>query len=142
MKKSKAILHTDLVGKDWLYQGTAYHIIKVENNGTRIITDKRTWTFGDEEERDYWLASIEPTDPPAQTNLPAKGRAEYLPINITADINSTDIFSKMLGELEFDFNEMKTKPEYVPVAKQRANQVNTMTNLVKTRIALERLNRA
>ena len=60
---------------------------------------------------------------------------------VRADASSDDLFAKMLGELVDDFDKMKKDPDYVSVAKQRANHVNTMNNLVKTKIALERLNR-
>lgn len=138
--KSRPILHTELAGKDWLYHGNHYHVTKVEANGTKIITDKRTFTFLSEVERDYFLAELTPSE-----SLPAAERPktnQQHGLIIKADKESDDIFTQMLGELKADFDKMKDDPEYVKIAKQRANQVNTMTNLVKTKIQLERLNRS
>lgn len=136
---SKIILHTDLQGKDWMYNNNIYHVLAVEDNGTRIVTDKRTFKFSSEEERDYFLATLLPADVPP-TAPPAKYQNGSGGVSIVADKDSPDLFIKMLGELQEDFDKMKEDPSYVPVAKQRANQVNTMTNLVKTKIALEKLN--
>lgn len=137
---SKIIYHTDLPGKDWMYNGNIYHVLKTEDNGTRIVTDKRTFKFASEEERDYFLATLLPADVP-EASPPAKYQNGHS-VSILADKNSPDIFIKMLGELQDDFDKMKEDPSYMPVARQRANQVNAMTNLVKTKIALEKLNRS
>ena len=135
----KIIRHIDLKGRDWEYNGATYHVLEVENDGTRIITDKRIFNFGTNEERDYFLASLRATEVP-HASPPAKYGSNNK-VSIVADTNSDDIFSKMLGELEADFYKMKEDPGYVKIAKQRANQVNTMTNMIKTKIQLERLNR-
>lgn len=140
--KRKVIRHTDIAGKDFLYHGNQYHITKAEKDGMRIITDKRIFNFYSEKERDYFLAELLPTESLPTAADPALSRNRGYGAILKADKNSDDIFIRMLGELEEDFETMKQNPEYVKVAKQRANHVNTMTNLVKTKIALEKLNRS
>jgi hypothetical protein len=136
MKKKDIILHTDLKGKDWMYHGNIYHVLEVQDNGTRIITDKRTWTFGTDDERDYFLAELLPCETP---KLPASSKQRPV-IAFVADAKSEDLFAAMLGEMKADFDDIKTKPDYVKQAAQRCRQVTTMTNLVKTRIQLEKFN--
>jgi len=138
MKKKDIILHTDLKGKDWMYHGNIYHVLDVKDNGTRIITDKRTWTFGTDDERDYFLAELLPCEAPTN-NLPAQKR-DNTTIAFEANSKSEDLFSQMLGELKEDFDAIKSKPDYAKQAAQRCRQVSAMTNLVKTRIQLEKFN--
>jgi hypothetical protein len=141
MKKSKKdlILHTDLKGKDWMYNSNIYHILDVLDNGTRIIATNRKWTFGTEEERDYFLAELLPCEQ-EPINLPAKP-AKNVIVKFEADKKSEDLFSQMLGELKEDFDKLKTDRDYMVQASQRCRTVSTMTNLVKTRIQLEKFNR-
>lgn len=135
----KIIQYTDLKGRDWLYSGAVYHVLEVQDNGTLIFTDKRRFKFATVEERDYFLASLKPSEAPSASPPVLHRRTG---ITIIADKESDDMFEKILGELQYDFDKMKGDPSYVPIAKQRANQANTMTNMIKTKILLERLNRS
>ncbi len=134
MKKKEIILHTDLKGRDWMYHSILYHVLDVKDNGTHIVTDKRTWKFASQEERDYFLAELLPTED--LSNLPAKNVIEF-----KGEKGSENLFLAMLGELKDDFDKMKTDEKYAKQASQRCRIVTTMTNLVKTRITLDKFNK-
>lgn len=115
----------ELVGKAWLYQGREIRVTEINGNGLHIMTERQGFKFETQEDLDYFLANIRPAP---NTVLPL----------IVADHNGENIAQRLLAGLVDDFEEMKKNPAYVPQAKQRSNQVNTIMNVLKTQVLLEK----
>lgn len=119
---------TELVGKSWLYEGNIYDVKEINGKGLHIIAEPSGIRFNTEDDLNYFLSKVKPA---GSIRTPM----------IVADANGHNVVDKLLAGLLDDFDKMGKDKEYVHQAKQRSNHVNTMMNVIKTQVMLEKHNK-
>jgi hypothetical protein len=126
-----------MIGNDYTFKGVGYHVKRVEFND---VTKKMTvFTDGprfakDYEEAEDFIDLWEPLESKAIMTVPEKDSLEIqLASSFYQDNQTAD---KMLEMLQTTINKVVKDSKYVPQAKVIVNGVNTITNVVKLKMAM------